>query len=263
MSSLPQLTLEQARIHGIATRFRPLEALRAIQLSMRDPDDTAQAVRVIGTLAGKSSERLMRRFNGTLEGRQILAREQGLLDRLLDRQALLAMPEGSLGRVYVEWLIQEQISAEGLVEASEAASRGDAEAEGPYAVLTARMRDMHDLLHVTTGYGRDLVGEIGVLAFSFAQTKHSGVGFLIAAAYLRSFFTGSGPRGTDSWTARAVIREQCREGYRRGLEADWIVGADWENLLELPIDEVRKRFRIPVPPRYDELRSAKAPVLAA
>lgn len=263
MSPLPQLTPEQAEIHNHATRFRPLDALRAIRLALRDPDDTAQGVRALGALAGKSIERVMNRFLSTPQGRELLERERGLLEVLVDRERLMAMPEGSFGRTYVEWLVREQISAEGLVAATEAASRGEGEQEGPYFVLGCRMREMHDLLHVITGYGRDLVGEVGVLAFTYAQTKHSGIGFLISVAYLRSFFGRSDQPAADTREAAAAIRAQCREGYRRGRRADWIVGADWEALLELPIGEVRQRFRIPEPPVYHEVRSKGAPVLAA
>ncbi len=261
MSPLPQLTPEQEQVHQRATRIRPLDALQAMRRAVHDPDDTAQAARMLGALAGKSGERLMNRFLNTPHGREILERDQSLLERLVDREALLALPKGSFGRTYVDWLVREQISAEGLVAATEAAAQGEGEREGPYFVLNCRLRESHDLLHVITGYGRDLVGEVGVLAFTYAQTGHSGIAFLLMVAYTRSFFIGNGQPGADTREARAAIRQQCREGYRRGRRADWIAGSDWEALLELPIDEVRQRFRIPEPPIYHELRSRGAPVL--
>jgi len=263
MSNLPKLTPEQAAIHRHSTRIRPLDALRAMRLALRNPDDTEQAVRMIGALAGKSNERFMSRLLSTPHGREILDRERSLLEVLTNREKLMAMPEGSFGRIYVEWLEREQISAEGLVAASEAASKGEGEREGPYFVLGCRMREMHDLLHVVTGYGRDLVGEIGVLAFTYGQSKHSGLAFLLAVAYIRSLFGGGGPTAAGGREGRASMRKQLHEGYRRGRQAEWIVGADWEALLELPIDELRRRFRIPEPPAYLEVRSEGAPALAA
>ena len=263
MNSLPELTPEQAEIHRRTTRVRPLDALRAMRLAVRNPDDTEQAVRMLSALAGKSVERVMARFLRAPHGREILERGRNLLEVLVDREALRRLPVGSFGRSYVEWLEREQISAEGLVAASEAAVEGEGEREGPYFTLGCRMREMHDLLHVITGYGRDLVGEVGVLAFTYAQTRHSGIGFLLAVAYTRSFFGGPGQPAAATREARASIREHLFEGYRRGRKADWIVGADWEALLALPIDEVRRRFRIPDPPVYRELRTPGAPVLAA
>jgi len=263
MNPVPELTPEQAEMHRRAIRIRPVVALRAMRRAVRDPDDTAQAVRMLSALAGRSVERLMARFLRAPEGPEILRRERGLLEVLIDREALRRMPAESFGRVYLEWLEREQISAEGLVTASEAASQGEGERSGPYFVLGCRMREMHDLLHVTTGYGRDIVGEVGVLAFTFAQTRHSGIGFLLLVAFVRSFFRRPGESASESRENGKVVREHLFEGYRRGSKAEWIVAADWESLLALPIDEVRRRYRIPAPPAYRELRTAGAPVLAA
>jgi len=263
MDLLPALTPEQAASHRRATRLRPVAALRAMRRAVRDPDDTEQAVRMLSALAGRSVERVMARLLRTPHGREILERERSLLEVLIDREALMRLPAGSLGRTYCEWLEREQISAQGLVAASEAATAGASERSGPYFVLGSRMREMHDLLHVVTGYGRDLVGEVGVLAFTYAQTRHSGIGFLLAVAYFRSFFRRPGHPRAGSREGGRAIREHLFEGRRRGRRAEWIVGADWEPLLSLPIDEVRRRFRIPDPPVYRELRTPGAPVLAA
>ncbi len=37
--------------------------------------------------------------------------------------------------------------------------------------------------------------------------------------------------------------------------ADWIIGADWEALLELPLSEVRDQYRIEPAAPYRECRS--------
>ena len=54
--------------------------------------------------------------------------------------------------------------------------------------LADRLRDIHDLQHVMTGYGRDPVGEIGLLSFMTTQTPNRGINFIIWIAkwkYLR------------------------------------------------------------------------------
>ena len=109
---------------------------------------------------------------------------------------------------------------------------------------------MHDLWHVATGYGRDLVGEAALLAFSYAQTRNRGVGFIVAIAWLRA----SG----DFAFARPIIVE----GYRRGKRAAWLPGQDWEWLLTQPLGAVRERLGLGEPPAYAERRSAGAPVAA-
>jgi ubiquinone biosynthesis protein COQ4 len=53
-------------------------------------------------------------------------------------------------------------------------------------------------------------------------------------------------RVTGRWTfARAVI-----EGYRNGKRAAWLSGQDYEQLMHQPIDQVRRRLRIPEPVLY-------------
>src|SRR5262245_59091277 len=113
------------------------------------------------------------------------------------------------------------------------------------------MRDSHDLWHMITGYGRDLVGEACVLAVTYAQTKNRGIGAIVAMAYWRA--------GRELRSARVAIRE----AYRRGKRAAWLPAADWEALLARPLREVREQLGFGEPPQYEAVRSAGAPVLAA
>jgi ubiquinone biosynthesis protein COQ4 len=227
-------------------------AWRAIRALLRDPDDTKRVFDVIDALSGRSGERLFERFRATPSGARILAERRELLASLRDREQLLALPPGSLGRSYAEFMGREQISAEGLVEASQEGGRGPDPALSPERRLVgARMRDQHDLWHVVTGYGRDLVGEAAVLAFTYAQTRNRGIGLIVAVAYWRG---GS---------AAPWFRPLLREAWRRGRHAAWLPAADWEALLPRPLEEVRAELGLGEPPRYEALRSAGAPALAA
>lgn len=40
-------------------------------------------------------------------------------------------------------------------------------------LFSNRIRDLHDVFHVLTGYGRDLRGESAVLAFTIPQTRNT------------------------------------------------------------------------------------------
>ena len=51
-----------------------------------------------------------------------------------------------------------------------------------------RVRDMHDLWHVITGYGRDGLGEGCLVAFSYAQTR--SLGFAAIALLAAQQFNG-------------------------------------------------------------------------
>src|SRR5688572_5788867 len=229
-------------------RIRPLAALRAIRGLLRNPDDTALVFEIIEALSGKSRTRVWDRFCATESGQRLLARRPNLLAQLSDRDSLLALPPGTLGRTYGEFMSREQISADGLVEASEDWLRLDIPADRRW--FADRLRDTHDLWHVVTGYGRDLIGEASLLAFTYAQTRNPGIGFIVAVAYLKA-------RGINR-----PARQLLREGYRRGRAAAWLRGVEWEALLEQPLTRAHEQLDVGPPPVYDAVRSEGAPALA-
>ena len=232
-------------------RIRPLAALRAIRALIRDPDDTKLVFDVISALSGRAGERLFARFERTEVGPRLLSDRPDLLARLSDRDALLALPQGTLGRTYGEFMRREQISADGLVDASlEGGTGPDSDLSPEREWFGMRLRDMHDLWHVVSGYNRDLIGEASLLAFTYAQTRNRGIGLIVAAAWWRA--------GQEHPEVRPIIRE----GYRRGKQAEWLPGQDWEALLERPLAEVRTHLGLGVPPTYTEMRSDGAPVLS-
>ena len=229
-------------------RIRPLDALRAIRGLLRNPDDTGLVFEIIEALSGRTRTVVFDRFVASPSGQRLLATRPNLLAQLTDREALLALPPGTLGRTYGEFMSREQISADGLVEASEDWLREDLPAERRW--FADRLRDTHDLWHVVTGYGRDLVGEASLLAFTYAQTRNPGIGFIVAVAYLKA-------RGINS-----PARRLLRDGYRRGKRAAWLPGVEWEELLAQPLARVREQLAVGAPPVYEAVRSEGAPALA-
>lgn len=109
--------------------------------------------------------------------------------------------------------------------------------------LRNRMRDTHDLWHVVTGYKGDLLGEASLLAFSFAQTRNPGVGFIVGVALLR----GREPS----------VRRLIWQGFVRGARAAWLPPIEWEKLLALPLSTVRRTLNIGAPPVYQTVRSTE------
>ena len=229
-------------------QIHPLTAYRAMRALREDPDDTVSAIRVIAALSGPSTRRAFERFRASPRGARILREKRDLYDLLTDHDRLKAMPPGSLGRTLVEWFEAEDISTEGLARASEAARDADPEAtfEADEEIYRSRLRNLHDVFHVLTGYDRDLRGEAAVLAFTIAQDANLGIAYLVWNA-LRE----------QGWRSPGGIL--IRQGYRRGRLARHLVLEDWETLFEQPIEQVRKQLGIGVPPIYEQVRSARAP----
>lgn len=229
-------------------------ARRALNALGENPDDTAQAIVAIAAMSGNSNKRLFKRFKKSPNGQKILDQRRDLFGILSDRERLLALPEGSLGRTICEWFIREGISAEGLAAASAAAAKEfpdrPLEMGEEAKIFGSRLLNLHDVFHVLTGYDRDMRGEIAVLAFTVAQTWNTGIAYLV----WRSF-------SSNEWNSEPS--RLIRQGLRRGLRAKWLIDADWESLFEQPIDEVRDLLGIGAPPIYEQLRSAAAPPLAS
>lgn len=232
-------------------RVQPLRAWRAIRALIGNPDDTAKVFDIIDALSGNAGERSFQRFRATAEGQRILRERRDLLAALDDRDSLKQLPPGTLGRVYADFVEREQITGQGLADASMTAERRERGLDPERELFFARLRDMHDLWHVVTGYNRDLLGEAALLAFSYAQTRNRGVGFIVAVAWLRA-------KGEFAYG-----RKLMTEGYRRGKRAAWLPAQDWEWLLTQPLAVVRERLGLGEPPVYEQQRSAGAPVLAA
>ena len=94
------------------------QAFVAVRRLIKDPEDTEQVFRVLGSLRGKAHERLFERLRHTVVGQQVLDGRRNLADTLTDRERLSSLPEGSLGRTYYEFTEQEELTAYGLVHAS-------------------------------------------------------------------------------------------------------------------------------------------------
>ena len=233
-----------------STRLHPIAALRALRNLIRDREDTRQVFLLIEALRGKTTLRQLARFRQSETGRAMLAERRSLLARLGDRASLAALPPGSLGRTYYEFMAAEDLSAEKLVELSkiQRPPSGD-----EFTWFRERNREMHDLLHITAGYGRDPLGEVCVTAFSYAQTGLRGFAVIATVAGFRI-----ARRLCSLYALRAVY-----EAYRQGRRAAWVIGADWESLLSQPVDSVRAQFRVSTPTYYPRVLPSLRRVIAA
>jgi ubiquinone biosynthesis protein COQ4 len=224
--------------------LHPIAALRAVRKLMRNGEDTQQVFLLIEALRGKTTLRQFSRFRQTETGRAVLGENRRLLDRLSDRVSLAALPAGTLGRGYYDFMAAADLSAEGLVEASQVSMA--ALPADDMTLYRERSREMHDLLHVVTGYGRDPLGEACLVAFSYAQTRLKG--FAMIAAFAARKIAKSRPK--------QPVRRAVFEGYRHGRSADWLWGADWEGLLTQPVDAIRAKFAVKPPTYYRTIMAA-------
>jgi ubiquinone biosynthesis protein COQ4 len=214
---------------------------RALSKLLRDPDDLPQVFTLIDALSGTSPHRLLRGFRRSPTGARLLRERPDIVPRLADRQALRALPAGTLGRAYLAFVESEGISPEGIRAASMEGAPAQAGSDD-LLYVKARMRDTHDLWHAATGYKGDVAGELGLLAFTLAQNWNPGVALIVATGLVKGF-------GVHTTTI-------VPDGYRRGRNAEWLPAQDWEALLPLPLEHVRSRLSLGAPPVYTPIRTS-------
>ena len=227
----------------IARPLDPKRALKAMVALTKNPDDTSQVFTIIESLSGRAPQVMLRNFRDDANGRRLLAERPNIVKILSDRQALRAMPAGSLAHAYLAFVESEGIDADGLVAASEAGETGVREKGSDLDYIASRMRDTHDLWHTVTGYKGDLIGETSLLGFSYSQTHNPGIGMIVLTGMLRI-------RQLDAVG-------QIARGVRRGQKSRWLPALDWESLLPLPIETVRSLLGIDSPPKYEPVRTSQ------
>ena len=235
-------------------RFRPqplepLTAFRAFRKLVRNKEDTAQVFEIRRALSGRSLARGYDRMLKTMEGgRQAFLREE-LAHRLDDPAWLARFQPGTVGAAYRDFREARGFTAEGLAdEARKVAPLVDA----PHPVIwySRRIRDIHDIWHVLTGYQTDALGEACVVAFSHAQTGNLGFAFIGWGA----------AREIQRENPAIPARRAVLQAWRIGRAARWLPALDYETLFAEPLYLARARLNLRPPTVYEgvapEVRAA-------
>jgi len=226
-------------------RIQPVEAARALKNLLKDPQDTRQVALLTSALRGRSGQIQFQKFKSSPVGARILTEKRRLGDVLDDHAYLATLPENSLGRRYLAFMAEENLSAKGLKEVTADATANLKDAGEEVQIFADRTRDLHDLYHVIAGYGRDEIGEICVLAFSYPQQRlrsYAVIAFFGALNFSNLLARhGIGAKGVFG----AVL-----QAYRNGKRAAWLPGQDIEALLAEDLAQLRQRLKIAPPDAY-------------
>jgi len=214
-------------------RLRPITALKAFRRLIRDKEDTVQVFRIMQALSGRSVSRGYQRMLSTMEGgRQAFLRDE-LAHRLDDPVWLARFQPGTVGAAYRAFREVRGFTADGLADVEREVVPW-IDAPHPITWYSRRLRDIHDIWHVLTGYGTDALGEACVVSFSYGQTRNLGFAFI-----------GWGAAREIQREVRSIpARRAVWQAYRNGKAARWLPGLDYEALFEQPLDTVRQRLNI-------------------
>jgi ubiquinone biosynthesis protein COQ4 len=229
------------------TELRPMKAWGHFRKLIADKEDTEQVFHIVAALRGRAYRNIAKKLWYSEKGQRLLASNQRLIDVLDDHDMLKQLPAGTVGRAYVDFMEREGLTAAGLEAEYAKFTDAGTRFEDGIDLYGDRLRDTHDLHHILTGYGRDALGEQCVLAFTYAQNRNLGVGFI---AYAGGF-------ELKRRVARsAPIMKAVHEGYRIGKAAKNLVHEDITALLREPLADARRRIGISHPVAYHAAHEA-------
>lgn len=211
-------------------KLKPLRAAKALfslaQL-VRDPNKLGQVFEMADALADPAG---LAETIGRLSKDPVKAAALDERHRFkIDLKELRTLPEGTLGRVFADHMIAENLDPAALpaLAVTDRAS-----------FFRAHLYDTHDIWHVVTAFRTDVFGEIGLQAFYLAQIGGPLPPLLLAVGFMRValYSVEAGPEMMTS-----VAR-----GWRLGTEAKALFGVHWDEMWNLPIDDVRRRLNVDV-----------------
>ncbi len=221
--------------------FRPIKALRHFGKLAADKEDTEQVFHIIEALKGRKSVSQMKEFVTTEQARELIRRNEELPALLDDHDRWIDCTPNSLAQNYIRFMQREELTAAGLVEESYKFKPKSERYPDLYEWYVERLRDTHDLFHVLTGYGRDPLGEVCLLGFSYEQNHSPGVLFI---AYM-----GARQLRKEAGIGKPVF-DALREGRRLGREARKLAHSDLLSMLPEDIDAVRVKLNVGSPDAY-------------
>ncbi|HZI09235.1 MAG TPA: Coq4 family protein [Myxococcus sp.] len=194
--------------------------------ALRQPEQLGDILELAGVLAPPMAmrrlvERLMRYPDAA----------QALIERprmgLLHLSRLRTLPEGTLGRTLADHLVENGLDPDALPYL---------QAHTDEEYVRAHMLETHDVWHVLTGFPTDVPGELGIQAFSLAQVGSPFALGILAGGLANTLLYAFSERDTRM---RAIVR-----GWLLGQRARLLFGAPWRQMWELPLAEVRQRYRL-------------------
>ena len=224
---------------------RPFHALMSVLKLVQNKEDTRQVFEIAGALSGRTSRVMFQRFAQSEYGRRVLTQPVKLEEVLSDREALRKLPEGSLGRAYLDFMEGENLTPDGLIDAAEEAGidfRGDTQFP-EFQRLYLHLDVSHDLWHVLSGYNRDALGELCNLLFTYQQSRNKG--------FILIVMIGAIAQKLEAWNVPVV--KSLREAWRNARKTEWVPAFDVEEILPLPLEEVRRRMNIAAPVTYNAI----------
>ncbi len=212
------------------------EAAKLSKVLLKDHTKTQYIFALAHAVNGPRLKKLYDKLLETAEGGEIACK----LPEFTDLYGTLdTCSENTVGNVLINEL---PFSLETLTKLSQRGrkNRDWINSKHPYMWMARRYRDTHDLFHTLTGYKTDTLGEVAMLAFSYAQQGLPSWGILLLIGFVKVRF-------------HPLKLAAIAEGYYRGKKAKWILGENFETMIHEDLEECKKRLNIPKARIYEKI----------
>jgi ubiquinone biosynthesis protein COQ4 len=181
--------------------------LRAFRRLIHNPADPLQGPIFQMCVEHSLLRKLSRRFERHAEGRRLLAERPRLNATCVSLATMAAHPPRSLAHAYVDYFDANGITPFDPpllpVETSE-------------DYVATRLREVHDVFHIVTGYGTDQLGELELQWFNFGNVGWGPLPIITLVAF---FLLGRMKKHGGIWHVCKRLRAAYRRGRRAGARA--------------------------------------------
>lgn len=146
----------------------------------------------------------------------------------IDLETLAKLQEGTFGRVYADHMRKYNLDPNFFDKF---------EHKDQWNYLRFRARQTHDIWHVLSGFSTHYIGELGLQAMYVAQFSNSLSTTIIINFLFHTVLERKYSEMKKAFQALVV-------GYTIGQEANSLLGEKWEELWELPLNEVQEKYNI-------------------
>ncbi|KAK9877163.1 hypothetical protein WA026_016905 [Henosepilachna vigintioctopunctata] len=220
---------EDFRKHNIPISLfqRTLLSLGSASMSLLDPY-RADMIACLGETTGSHAAKYMSsKMESSEEGSQILRNKPRINSRTVDLHALRKLPEGTLGKVYVDFLDKNNITPD-----SREPVRFIDDIELAYIIQ--RYREIHDLVHALLGMNINMLGEVTVKWVEAIQTK---LPMCIGGALF-------GPIRLRPKQRRDYLNYYLPWAIETGNNSEFFMNVYFENRWEQPIQELLQELNV-------------------
>ena len=227
-------TLAVVLPRGAIGRF--VVGIRAFRALVENPADPLQGPIFQMCAEHALMRKLARSLQRNREGRRLLSERPRLDASSISLASLRELPPRSLGYAYASYFEEHDITPFHPPKLP-------VETDEDY--VATRLRDVHDVFHVVTGYGTDDIGELELQWFNLGNLGWGPLPLLVIVA---SFFMGRMTKYGGLWP----VWKRARAAYRRGRQSRALASVVWEDYWSLPVREVRALLCAPEEVEADE-----------